>query len=330
MFRNYKEMDYNQKIRFILIFYVIAVGFIYSMLVIFFRESFFIPAFDSDFNRSLIFLTLLLGALLYSEEFEVIIGVCFIGPTLIYSLAAILSIALSFMIPDTDPFFAFVGSITISLSYFFIASIGGLVMNTVSNWIATKFRVVKTISVLPGRKKDIFSVISENGNNHIIEQRNLAADSPKTHSRFQIIGITLLQISILLLSSLLLFLPIYDYGFGSHLNIFDLGLVPLLLLLIVMINAVTLIFIILIDSVKPVVEEFYPKRIIKFQSICLGVGYFIVSLFFPNPSFRVENYVVTSGIGIEFLSYAMFLSFLITPALIEYLNYVPKKETAIL
>jgi hypothetical protein len=77
------------------------------------------------------------------------------------------------------------------------------------------------------------------------------------------------------------------------------------------------------------IEETYPKRLIKVQAAFLGFGYFITSLFFPNPSFRVDNFVVTSGIGIEFLSYALFLSFLITPALIEYFNYVPENNSTI-
>jgi hypothetical protein len=199
-------------------------------MLAFFQGSLFVPAFNGDFNRSVIFLTILMGVLLYSEDFEVIIAFSLIEPIIIYAVAAVVSIFQS-----DDAFFGFVGTITVAMSYFFIAGMGALCIGVTSGWLANKFRVVR--NTRQNGNEGVFKVI-----NSPIKTNKIPDLVPiKIHTSKQMFGIIVIEIIGLMKKLRLLFLPMYDYSTESHLYIADLGLLQMILLFFVSLNAIILI-----------------------------------------------------------------------------------------
>ena len=307
----YSSKNEKDQIKGILVIYLTGILLIYLLLALY-QGFFFVPAFNADFNRSTIFLTILMGVLIYSEDFEVIIAFCLIGPIIVYAAAAVVSLFLS-----DDAFFGFVGTITVAMSYFFMAGMGALCISVASAWIANKFRVVQ--NVVQNGSEGIYKILNSKIDDKIVPDNDLN----RLHSPKQMRGIIIIELIILISSIILFFLPMYDYGNGSHLYIFDLGLLQIILLLSVSLNALFIIGAILSGFYKPALLLKYDFRILQIQSVYNGIGYFLISIFIPNPSFRIENFEVTSGDGIEFLAFIVFFSLFITPSIMEYLKLNP-------
>ncbi len=304
----------KDQIKGILVIYLIGILLIYLLLAIY-QGSFFVPAFNADFNRSTIFLTILMGVLIYSEDFEVIIAFCLIGPIIVYAAAAVVSLFLS-----DDAFFGFVGTITVAMSYFFMAGMGALCISAASSVLANKFRVVH--NDVQNGSKSIYTVL----NSKIDDTEEPDIDLNGLHSPRQMQGIITIELIILISSIILLFLPMYDYGNGSHLYISDLGLLQIILILSVSLNALFIMGSIFLGYYKSDLLIRYDSRLLQIQAVYNGIGYFLISLFIPNPSFRIDNFVVTSGDGIEFLAFIVFFSLFITPSIIEYLKLNPTRD----
>jgi len=304
----YSLKNQKDQIKGILIIYLIGILLIYLILAVQ-QGLLFVPAFNADFNRSTIFLTILMGVLIYAEDFEVIIAFCLSGPAIVYAIAAVVSIFLS-----DDAFFGFVGTITVAISYFFMAGMGALCINVVSGWIADKFRVVRNNG--KNGSEGVYKVITT----PILDQVSPDTDLDRNHSPKQMLGIIIIELIILISSIMLFFLPMYDYSINSHLYVFDLGLLQTILILSVSLNALFLLGVIFLGFNKPNLINNYNSRLIQIQSVYNGIGYFFISIFIPNPSFRVENFQVTSGDGIEFLAFILFFAIFMTPTIMEYLK----------
>ena len=304
----YSLKNQKDQVKGILVIYLTGILLIYLILAIQ-HGLLFVPAFNADFNRSTIFLTILMGVLIYAEDFEVIIAFCLSGPAIVYAIAAVASIFLS-----DDAFFGFVGTITVAMSYFFMAGMGALCINVVSGSIANKFRLIQSNG--KNGSEGVFKVIKTPN----LSQINPDIDLDRNHSSKQTLGVIIIELIVLASSIVLLFLPMYDYSIDSHLYVFDLGLLQIILILSVSLNALFLLGAIFLGFNKPSLLNNYNSRLIKIQSVYNGIGYFFISIFIPNPSFRVENYVVTSGAGIEFLAFILFFAIFMTPTIMEYLK----------
>ncbi|MHA1236968.1 MAG: hypothetical protein ACTSQ9_04835, partial [Candidatus Hodarchaeales archaeon] len=186
--------------------------------------------------------------------------------------------------------------------------------------LANKFRVVQN-NVQNG-SEGIYTVL----NSKIEDKKVPDSDLNRLHSPKQMQGIIIIEFIIVISSIILLFLPMYDYGNGSHLYISDLGLLQIILILSVCLNGLFLIGAILLGFYKSALLFRYDSRLLQIQSVYNGIGYFLISIFIPNPSFRVGNFEVTSGDGIEFLAFIVFFSLFITPSIIEYLKLNPIRD----
>ena len=242
MILSLKEKDEKERFSIFIILFIFGSFVIYAILALFVKGDLFIPALDADFNRSIIFFTILTGILLYYEDLEVILGICFGGPIAAYTIAAFISIFISVEPQEMDSFLIFMATLTYGVSSLFVGGIGAIVMNITTGWVASKFKSSYFKPDAQHSRNGVFSVINGNQSPEITKRN----ESQNSHSKYQLTAILLFQIVLLLLSSYMLFVPFYDYSFDSHLHILDLGVIPFLVFLFIIINALVLILIILI------------------------------------------------------------------------------------
>ncbi len=288
------------------------------------------PVAEADFWRTMIFLTCAFSAFYYKEEFDVVLAVTFGGPTIAGILYIIWSAALQVSSMQEQILTVIMYSIVITFAFVMLAGVCGFLVNAIARWISSF--LTSTPSSSASRSNDVFSVV--NGRSEIkpfapVKDVDNRWDSySSTHTDRQVIGILIsLGLMLALIISLGL-LPMYEYSFNLHLTLWDMGLIPVILIILAFINLLTIIVIIAIWRFLPDTIEKYPSTIVGVQSKLSLVGIFLASIFFPSPSLlRVNTFVVQSGIGIEILTYVIVLMILLTPAIMEYLQPLGKSET---
>ncbi len=312
--------------------YVLCAAISY-LILIFLLGHFSIPVFIDDFNRSIMFLTAILAVIYYKEDLKEVLMICFAGPFGTYILAIIPALFIWSRSPSEQVWTEVMTFFTFSSFYIVYAGFVGVSIYMIAVWISG-FLSSHSPTHSSNSKKSVFSVIDKRAEiNDIISKKE--DSNTKPHTKNQVIGFLISVIILLNLTILLFILPFYNYSFDLHLTIWDLGLIPVLLVGFVIIDLISIILVIAIWHFNPPLMQKYPSSMIGIQSKLAAISIFFASIFFPNPSsIRVGTFVVENSIGIEILTYAILLIIIFTPAICEYLqplktlSYKPKVNTS--
>jgi len=288
------------------------------------------PVADADFWRTMIFLTCTFSAFYYKEEFDVVLGLCFGGPALTGSLYIIWSAVLAFSSMQIQVLSLLMNNIVFAFAFIMLSGVCGFLINALARWISSFLTSIPFTSA--SRSNDIFSVVnnrSEIQASAPVKDIDGNSDNyPSVHTNRQVFGILISLGFMLALTISIGLLPMYDYSLNLHLTIWDMGLIPIILIIAVSLNLLTIIAIIAIWRFLPSKIEKYPSTIIGVQSKLSLIGIILASVFIPSPSLlRVNTFVVQSSIGIEILTYVIVLMILLTPAIMEYLQPLGKSES---
>ncbi|MFX1507970.1 MAG: hypothetical protein ACFFDC_17925 [Promethearchaeota archaeon] len=288
-------------------------------ILIFILGSLAIPVFIDDFNRSIIFLTAILVVIYYKEDLREILLLCFGGPFVTNIIALIPTILIWSKTPSEQVGTDIMRLFTFSTFYIVYAGFVGVAIYTIAVWISG-FMTSESPDHSSILKKNVFSVIDKKSEiNNSIDMNKTSGDTP--HTKIQVISFLIFVLILLNLAILLFLLPFYSYSFDLYLTIWDLGLFPVLLIGVVIIDLISIILVTVIWNLHPRSMERYPSSIVGIQSKLAAISIFFSSIFFPNPSsIRVGSFVVENSIGIEILFYTILLIIVFTPSICEYLQ----------
>ncbi|MFX0016684.1 MAG: hypothetical protein ACFFB2_18630 [Promethearchaeota archaeon] len=298
--------------------YVLCASICYIILIIL-LDSFIVPVFIDDFNRSIMFLTAIIAVIYYKEDLKEILLICFGGPLIVNILAIIPAIYIWSGSPSDQVWTDLMRLFTFSSLYIVYAGFAGILIYSLAVWISG-FLSSRSPVHSSAFKKNVFTFIDKKDqNDYTISVKEYSNN--KAHTTYQLIGF-LLYLSVLFCLTILLFLvPIYNYSFDLHLSIWDLGLIPVLLVGLAAINLLSIVIFSPFWHYYPSLTERYPNLILNIQSNLSVICIFFASIFFPNPSnIRVGTFVVENGIGIEILFYLIILIIIFTPAIYEYVQ----------
>ena len=221
-------------------------------------------------------------------------------------------------------------NIVFAFAFVMLAGVCGFLINALARWISSFLTSIPFTSA--SRSNDIFSVLNHRSEIQasapVKDIDNDLDNYSSAHTNRQVIGILISLGFILALIISLGLLPMYEYSLNLHLTIWDMGLIPVILIILTFVNLLTIIAIITIWRFLPNKIEKYPSTIIRVQSKLSLIGIILASVFIPSPSLlRVNTFVVQSSIGIEILTYVIVLMILLTPAIMEYLQPLGKSES---
>lgn len=284
----------------------------------------------ADFTRTLIFLTCIIAAFYYKEEFEEVILICFGAPAITGVLTIIITIILEIG-TGADLFTLLISTFTFMMSYVLIASVFGLLINTITAWLSGHL-TAQTKKTELSVSEDVFSVMNQysESNKPIIVEDNYenGKDSFSIHTDRQVFGLLTALVILFGLTLSLYILPMYNYSLDLHLTVWDLGWIPILSIGIAALCLLSLAIITTLWRFFPEVVEKFPSSVIGIQSKLSVLGVFFASIFFPTPSsMRVDSFTVQSSIGIEILIYVIALLIIVTPPIIEFFNPLTHRET---
>ena len=278
-----------------------------------------IPVFIDDFNRSIIFLTAILAVIYYKEDLKEILLICFASPLVTYVLALIPAILTWSETPSEQVGAEIMRLFTFSTFYIVYAGFVSVAIYIIAVWISG-YMTSGSPDHTSISKKNVFSVIDKKSEiNNSINMNKTVDDTP--HTKIQVVGFLIFVVILLNLAILLFLLPFYSYSFDLYLTIWDLGLFPVFLIGVVIIDLLSIILVIAIWNLQPRLMERYPSSMVGIQSKIAVISIFFSSIFFPNPSsIRIDTFVVENSIGIEILFYAILLIIIFTPSICEYLQ----------
>ncbi|MFX0210661.1 MAG: hypothetical protein ACFFDT_32070, partial [Candidatus Hodarchaeota archaeon] len=211
------------------------------IILIFISGSLVIPVFIDDFNRSIIFLTAILAVIYYKEDLREILLLCFGGPFVTNIIALIPAILIWSETPSEQVGTDVMRLFTFSTFYIIYAGFVGVVIYTIAVWISS-FMTSGSRDHSSISKKNVFSVIDKKSEiSNSISMNKTSDDTP--HTKIQVIGFIIFVVILLNLAILLFLLPFYSYSFDLYLTIWDLGLFPVLLIGVVIIDLISIILV---------------------------------------------------------------------------------------